>query len=509
MLAAVAFHALPFCSALLFWLSFHPVRAWPLAWFSLIPFFIYTRGIGDLRPSIPLSFASGLACWSALVHWFAFCFPLGPLLYGAFRALSWLAVVLLSPRLRLPFWLSCTTVWVLSDWLFAHMPILPFPWFQPGLSQIEFASFAQAADLGGAFFLGVPMLLFQGLIADALLRPVDRSWRWGAAAFLALFLSMTLYGSLRKEAVPLDPGPRILAVQPNIDPEYAESLWRQDISEEQRTRIRWDIFRKHWIMSAEPLLRERPDFVVWSEDGLRFLVKRSKDGAFYHHGIDYLRRFVRAFSCWIVTGVNFDDAQGDYNSGLAMDPAGNVAGYYHKIYLVPFGEQLPPPKPVSEWFVRTFSVFRSIGDLDAGDGVNVVRVAGHSISMLICYEVVFPHLTRSAANLGARLVVNMSNDAWFRDSAELDELLVHARWRAIESRVGFVRATNTGISAFLNPRGEIEAMLPGKEVEGTLCGRLSLTSAGSLYRLVGEWWVLLFAAAFAFGLRRTPARWRR
>jgi len=125
----------------------------------------------------------------------------------------------------------------------------------------------------------------------------------------------------------------------------------------------------------------------------------------------------------------------------------------------------------------------------------------------ICYEAIFTEISREIARKGGAFTVNISNDGWFKASGELDQMLAMARFRSIENRIHVIRATNTGISAFIEPTGRVQAILEVggkvKEVGGVLSGRIRLTEATSLYRLAGDWvaWLALGAAAAALARR--------
>jgi apolipoprotein N-acyltransferase len=169
---------------------------------------------------------------------------------------------------------------------------------------------------------------------------------------------------------------------------------------------------------------------------------------------------------------------------------------------VPFAEFIPLAAtfPRLRGWVRELSGL-TIPDMRPGSGFPLWEVAGARFGLQICFEGIFPEISREIARKGADFTVNISNDGWFRDSAELDQMLVMARFRAVESRIGFIRATNTGISAFIEPSGRLGAVLEAggrrKEVKGMLTARVKVTGASSLYRALGDWacWAALGALA--------------
>jgi apolipoprotein N-acyltransferase len=171
---------------------------------------------------------------------------------------------------------------------------------------------------------------------------------------------------------------------------------------------------------------------------------------------------------------------------------------------VPFAEFVPLAGtfPWIRDLLHRFSGLR-LTDMRAGEGFPVWEAAGERFGVQICFEGIFPEISRAIARNGAAFTVNISNDGWFKDSAELDQMLVMARFRAVENRMGFVRATNTGISAFIGPSGRVHAMIEGKEVEGTLTARVRVSESWSLWRAWGNWvgWMAMGAVAGGLATR--------
>lgn len=153
---------------------------------------------------------------------------------------------------------------------------------------------------------------------------------------------------------------------------------------------------------------------------------------------------------------------------------------YDKMYLVPFGEFVPP----------LFSFVNRISD-GAGDyapGVNLVvtKLDGHRLGTFICYESAFPHFVREFPNAGADVLVNLTNDGYFGRSAARQQHLQLARMRAAENRRWILRPTNNGITASIDPAGRVVQQFP--EFVRT-SGRLGFryVSAKTFYTRHGDW----------------------
>jgi apolipoprotein N-acyltransferase len=143
-----------------------------------------------------------------------------------------------------------------------------------------------------------------------------------------------------------------------------------------------------------------------------------------------------------------------YNSVALLSPQAETVSQYDKIHLVPFGEYVPYARIF--FFVEKIST--EAGNFSAGDRIVVSPIGNeHSLASFICYEAVVPDLVRQFARNGAQVFVNVTNDAWFGESAAPFQHLAMARMRAIENRRYLLRAANNGISAVISPFGRVVA----------------------------------------------------
>ena len=125
--------------------------------------------------------------------------------------------------------------------------------------------------------------------------------------------------------------------------------------------------------------------------------------------------------------------------------------------------------------------------------------------VVICYEGIFPDLVRDFVRGGARLMVNMTNDAWFGRTSGPEQHLSMYPFRAVEHRVSVVRAANTGVSAFIAPTGQIIRRMNLYE-RGLLTETVPLRVGQTLFTRLGDWLGLLALAVSAATL--ALVRWR-
>ncbi len=192
----------------------------------------------------------------------------------------------------------------------------------------------------------------------------------------------------------------------------------------------------------------------------------------------------------------FESDQIAHNSLVAVAPDGSMAGYYDKAHLVPYGEYFPSYAHIllgEQGFVP-------------GPGVRTLHLPGiPPIGPLICYEAIFPGQVVVRGDRPA-LLVNITNDAWFGDSAGPRQHLAAARMRTIEEGLPMLRAANTGISAIIDAHGRITASL-GLDKTGTLTGRVPGALPPTLAGLLGLWGPGILAGltlGLGFGLGAYP-----
>src|SRR5262249_16459982 len=147
----------------------------------------------------------------------------------------------------------------------------------------------------------------------------------------------------------------------------------------------------------------------------------------------------------VVGTVTYDARQGHlvpFNSAVLIGPDGPRGDRYDKQHLVPFGEYVPLRKLL--FFVAP--LVQEVRDFEPGTGATPLPAERLRPGPLICYEAVFPELTRAWVRQGAEAIVNLTNDAWYGDTAMPRQHLSMAILRAVESRRWLLRCANTGIS---------------------------------------------------------------
>jgi apolipoprotein N-acyltransferase len=201
---------------------------------------------------------------------------------------------------------------------------------------------------------------------------------------------------------------------------------------------------------------------------------------------------------------NEDGTYGLYNSATFFKSDGSYGGRYDKIHLVPFGEYVPY-KPL---FFIAGHILDGLPFVPGSRRV-IFDEAGHRYGAFICYESIFGDEIRQFAGEGAQVLVNLSDDGWYGDTSAPWEHLDMARMRAIENDRWLLRATNTGVTAAIDPYGRVVQQMP-RHVRGALLAKFNYISDETFYTRHGDWiaWVcaILSAALLAMGMVRSRTR---
>jgi apolipoprotein N-acyltransferase len=371
-------------------------------------------------------------------------------------------------------------VWVLSEWLRGSL-FRGFPWLLTGYSQID-GPLAGLAPVAGAYGVGLAAAICAG---GAVLAAGGgaRARLTGGIAIVAL---LALGAALGRVSWTDPSGARLrIALIQGAVPQAIK--WRP--AERERTL-------GAYLSLTEPYWGA--DLIVWPETAIPAF---PSEVAEYLEALD---RRARAEGTAVLIGmpVPSADRKRYYNGVLAL---GRGRGVYHKRHLVPFGEYLPF-RPVLdgvlEWLRLPVSSF-SPGDAEQPP----ITAADLRVGVSVCYESAYSGEIRRALPQ-AQLLVNVSNDAWFGDSLAPAQHLEIARMRALEAGRYLLRATNTGISAVIDPRGEVLARSPQFEPYA-LAAQVEGRGGTTFYARFGDlplMLVMLVIALASLGAgRTTPA----
>lgn len=482
-------------SGLLLCLSFpsflnRSFAAWPgwLAWFALVPLLISLR-----HTTVKQAFWKGMQCglaffigslyWISYVKPMGIMAPLGWILLSAYLALfhgAFAALVRQGLKHSRPLALAwIPAVWTLLEygrgWL-----LTGFPWDGLGYSQYRNAAVLPVAAACGVY--GLHYLVCFANVALFSLGWGERTLamkniRWQLAAVTLFFVACGWAGRYREE-----PGARtarVAVIQGNINQD-------QEWTREYRKSL-MATYRK----LMEDSLTQGARLMVWPEGTFPGLYSQSPLES------RELTTFARKNQVDLLLGAdNFDPPAQYSNSALLLGADGGMQEY-RKQHLVPFGEFFPFRKlfPFMEQAVQRFGLV----DFTPGTVPVAFDISGGKAAPLICYEGIFPEMAAKAVSLGANLLVVITFDTWYGDSAAPYQHVSQAVLRAVENRRWLARAGATGISCFISPQGSILDPIR-LNTEGVAVRELPLYTSRTPYQRWGNWFILLCGGIALMGL---------
>jgi len=504
-------------SGLLLFLSFPPADLSFLAWAAPIP--ILWAAVKDPRRAAVPAYLGGAIWFLGGLAWVWHATGPGMIFLGMFLALYLVAFAVaagvLRRRLNIPLAIIAPIVWVTLETIRSNF-MTGFPYLLLGHTQINNLTLMQILDITGVYGVSFLVMSCSGLLAEIALAFDSRAWRpvgISAAVVAAGLVGTVIYGHQRLGTIETKPGPEVCLVQANT-PQDVKNVWSYEAAcyEMQKyTKLTYRCLKD--AKGASPL-------VIWPESALPGFYN-NLTSPWINTMRSKLDSMLRAYKIRrMLIGMNYLGPEGEerkfFNSAVYINGRYDDHERYDKIHLVPFGEYVPLARLL--FFVKGVVPYEQ--PFSAGRDYKLFDYEGEKFAVLICYEDVFPGLVRRFVAKGAGFLVNISNEGWFYRSAEADQHLAIARCRAIENRVGMVRATNSGISCLIDPVGNVEKKIEKdgqvKLVEGWLCGRVTLGgSSATVYTRFGDVFALLcvactLAAAMAALLsgRRTILRRR-
>lgn len=184
-----------------------------------------------------------------------------------------------------------------------------------------------------------------------------------------------------------------------------------------------------------------------------------------------------------------------YNSAAFVTPQGEFVGRYNKMHLVPFGEYVP----FKQLFFFAQNLLHEAGTFDSGGTRTLFSVNGHRYGTFICYESIFADEVRQFVRNGADVLINISNDGWYGDTSAPWQHLNMVRMRAIENHRWILRATNTGVTASVDPQGRVVEAAP-RHVRTSVRVGFGYEQDLTFYAAHGDWFAWLCAAVTSAAL---------
>jgi apolipoprotein N-acyltransferase len=445
-------------SAALLVAAFPNFGLWWLAWVALTPLLYAVTRAQRAREAFMLGWLAGTIFFIASCYWLTYAMirygglpapaayaalvPPG-LAVGFFPALVCASLARLARRWGAWALLAAPFLWTAGEWL--RFQITGQLWNALGYSQAFRPALIQAASWGGVYAVSFLLVTINAALALVFLRRNVRAVVVGLAAVASAGLVIWT-SDFKSQISDGQPAAFVVSVQPNVPMEIGAA-------EGDEARL----FKLHVDLSRGELARQTdagaPRVVIWPESPMSF-----------SYGLEaQLREDLAAFTRDNRAALLFNSLEparntpgGAYNAAILLDEQGRKAAQYDKIYLLPFGEYVPVPR----WLPLLNMIPPMVGDFTPGDEYDVFAFGHAKAAVFICFESAFPDLTRKFTQAGADVLVNIANDGYLGPTPVQRQHLANAVFRAVENSRPVLRATNTGLTAHISPRGEVSGILP-------------------------------------------------
>lgn len=448
-----------------------------VAWFTLAPlmYYVFRRPWKDV---LLCGFAFGMGFFGVLLYWIGVFGKLPWFVLAVFQGLYVVGFVMLAKLIgtRLGPWgrfILMPSLWVSIEWV-RSLGMMAFTWGDLGYSQYRALPMIQIASITGVRGISYLIVLANSALANLAIARKTRSGLSAAHAqffiVLALMIGTVVYGlAVLSRPLPEGDRVRVAVIQGDINQdrklttEYVQSAW--------------DVYSSLTRQAGT----QGVDLIVWPET---VVPGRPRYDFFALHRLAGLADVTGAK---LLVGGWDEDALGKvYNSVFLIGPKPEIIGSYAKVHLVPFGEFVPLRKHLP--FLSRYHV--TAYDTSPGTDFSTIDAGQHRIGTAICFESIFPLISRTMTARGANLLCVVTNDCWYDWTAAAEQHMSFAVFRAVENRRWLVRGASTGISCVIDPCGRIVSRI-GAHRSGIVSAEVHTLSGLTPYTRAGDWVVWL------------------
>ncbi len=429
-------------AAALLVLAYPQLALWPLAWVGMVPLLLLIEH-KTVKSAFGWSFLTGFLFFFGTLGWLIYVTYPGAILLSAYLGLYFALFSVghkyFAPLPCFPRLLARAALWVSLEYIRSYL-FTGFGWALLGHSQYQNLSLIQVADITGVYGISFLVILVNLLIVETI--HFVKNNRIGPKQQLVtgwLVVGVLIAGAYFYSTAQLSqknswPTVNIGVVQPNIP---------QDIK--WLAHLRENIIDKQ-VQLTGLLDTSTTNLVVWPETALPGLTWESPEL------METIANTAKNKHVPILFGAMTQIDKQYFNSALQFSADGESAGQYDKIHLVPFGEYLPL-RPILGWINR----YIGLEDFTSGKTYHLFDIASYpkSVGVLICFEDTLSHIRRQLTQSGAKLWINITNDAWFQDTKAPFMHLQVAVFGSVEHKRALVRSANTGFSGFIDPFGRV------------------------------------------------------
>ena len=464
-----------------------------LAWIALVPLFLSIKD-KNLKSAFGLSFLTGISFFMGVFYWIiavkgvtSLDFLLLGVYLGSYFGFFGLLFNVIQKKKKFTSIVIAPVLWVSFEYLRSHADFMGLPWALLGHSQYLNLPIIQIASLTGVYGISFLIVMVNAALSEVVSYLLSRKKRDAVSnhpkPFKPVIITLLLLG------LSIAYGFSVFSEQRGAD-KISVTVIQGNIPQD----IKWNaafkklFLDKHVRLTRSASKNDHASVVVWPETSVQGMLTQDL------YLLQTISNLAKETNTYLIIGSSqrtkfgsreFKD-QHLLNSAFLVTPKGIIKKQYKKIRLVPFAEYLPY-KDSFPWPSRFVS---RAGNFLSGTEYTLFDIDRAQFGVLICWENIFPELFREFVKKGAHFMVNITNEAWFGETAAPYQFLTMSVFRAVENRVAVIRSANTGISCFIDPLGEIIGKVKNDDkdifVEGYLTMPIPLSPGKTFYTLHGD-----------------------
>jgi apolipoprotein N-acyltransferase len=439
--------------------------AFTVAWLVMVPWVIRV-----------MSHYGGLPLVLGILIFVAMALYLG--LYGA---LFTTIVKIVRPDQRFTRWLLVPLAWAAVEYLRTYL-FTGFPWNLLATTVIDFPSLIQFDRVTGPYAIGVLILLPSTALTWLITQRTSQIQKVFALGLVSIVTFVWWSTGLVASKMIARPNNEKVAVAALLQPNISQEMRWSDSS-------LMEIYQRMMQMTAQAV-DAGAKTIIWPESTVPLSYSHTD---FYRSSIEAVSR---EHGVDIILGSIAEDEKSSmrmWNAAFLVS-GGKTIGHYDKTKLVPFGEYVPLRKLL--FFAG--KLVRNVGEFEFGTRETPLEGRFH-YGLAICYEIVYPQVTRTVVGNGADVLVTITNDAWYDGTSAPRQHFNQARMRAIEDDRYLLRAGTTGISAVVDPTGHVVQEIP-MGGQGIIYARFQPRHTTTPYVRLGDWFALLASCIVVFAV---------
>ncbi len=507
----IVYFFLSLLTFILLLLSFPMYNINVFGFIALVPilYIVYTT---NLKKTIIYGIVAGFLFYSFYLFWMnAYLAVVGvsfvTVVFGGYFVITLILIHIVSKILPKYRFITTPIIWISVEYV-RSFGFLGFTFGSMGYTQHNFLRFIQIAEFGGEPLVSFIVVLTNASIAHLISKIIEEKdttlYRYPVKtdyknflpiiASILIIVGSAIYGSFAlKKPIPKSPSVKIALIQALSSP---RTKWKEE---------KWKTLKRLTDLSKKAYLKDNSlDMIVWTETAIRTSLRPNLIyGTPYHMRIV---RLIKQLKTYFIIGspdnfnikkekkVNPENLSSVYpikseeeiwtNSAYFLNPDGEIIGKYDKMKLTPFGEHFPLGKKV-KFLQKILDKFTDSAGFTPGKKYKIFNIKGLKFGVVICWEGTYGYFIRKFVKNGADFIINISNDMWTKTAAGHYQHFSITKFRSIENRIWYARAGNDGVTAFINPKGEVVSSLPIKK-EGYLIGTVGPKMYTTIYTKLGD-----------------------